>query len=119
MHFHRLNRREFITRLGAAAAAWPLMARAQQRERMRRVGVLSTGDDAEGHARFAAFAQALEQLGWSDGRNLRIDARYATTDDVYTRRVTRAAELTGKYVVVWEKVGNEWKLATDIWNDGK
>src|SRR5262249_778006 len=86
----RVKRREFITLLGSAAA-WPLAARAQQPERMRRIGVLTywTADDAEGQARLAAFAQALEQLGWSDGRNLRIDTRWATAGDI--RR--HAAEL--------------------------
>jgi hypothetical protein len=83
------DRREFITLLGGAAA-WPLAARAQQ-ERMRRIGVLMywTADDAEGQARYAAFMQALKQLGWNDGGNLRIDTRWATADDV--RR--HAAEL--------------------------
>jgi putative ABC transport system substrate-binding protein len=73
------------------AAAWPLAARAQQVERMRRIGVLMylAADDAEGKARLAAFARGLEQLGWSDGRNLRIDTRWATADDI--RR--QAAEL--------------------------
>jgi ABC-type uncharacterized transport system substrate-binding protein len=84
-----MKRREFITLLGGAAA-WPLAARAQQ-ERMRRIGVLLywTADDAEGQARHAAFTQAMKQLGWSDGGNLRIDTRWATADDV--RR--HAAEL--------------------------
>jgi putative ABC transport system substrate-binding protein len=79
-----MNRREFITLLGGAAAAWPLAARAQQGERMRRIGVLMylAADDAEGQARLAAFAQALKQLGWSDGRNLRIDTRWANADDI-------------------------------------
>ena len=87
----RVKRREFITLLGGAAAAWPLAARAQQPERVRRIGVLMylAADDAEGQARLAAFAQALKQLGWSDGRNLRIDTRWATADDI--RR--HAAEL--------------------------
>src|SRR5262245_62450449 len=86
-----MKRRDFITLLGGAAATWPLAARAQQPERMRRIGVLMywTADDAEGQARLAAFAQALEQLGWSDGRNLRIDIRWAAADNV--RR--HAAEL--------------------------
>src|SRR5262245_23324193 len=86
-----MKRRDFITLLGGAAATWPLAARAQQPERMRRIGVLMywTADDAEGQARLAAFAQALKQLGWSDGRNLRIDTRWATADDI--RR--HAAEL--------------------------
>ena len=86
-----MKRREFITLLGGAAAAWPLAARAQQSERVRRIGVLMylPADDAEGQARLAAFTQALTQLGWSDGHNLRIDTRYATADDI--RR--HAAEL--------------------------
>jgi putative tryptophan/tyrosine transport system substrate-binding protein len=66
-----MNRREFITLLGAAAA-WPLPARAQQRERMRRIGVLTpfAANDAEGHARLTAFAQGLQQLGWTVGQNI-------------------------------------------------
>jgi len=79
-----VTRREFITLLGGAVAAWPLAARAQQAEPMRRIGVLMywTADDAEGQARLAAFAQALQQLGWSDGRNLRIDTRWASAADI-------------------------------------
>jgi putative tryptophan/tyrosine transport system substrate-binding protein len=90
MQFDRLKRREFITLLGGAAA-WPLAARAQPGERVRRVGVLMylAADDAEGQARLAALTQALKQLGWSDGRNLKIDTRWATADDI--RR--HAAEL--------------------------
>ena len=85
----RMKRREFITLLGGAAAAWPLAARAQQGERMRRIGVLmySAADDPEGQARLAAFAQALKQLGWSDGRNLRIDTRWANEpSDIHQTR---------------------------------
>jgi putative tryptophan/tyrosine transport system substrate-binding protein len=87
-----MNRREFITLLGGAAA-WPLAARAQQPERVRRIGVLvaSTADDPEAQARVAAFAEALSQLGWTDGRNLRIDVRWATTNADGLRR--HAAEL--------------------------
>jgi putative tryptophan/tyrosine transport system substrate-binding protein len=90
MQFDRLKRREFITLLGGAAA-WPLAARAQPGERVRRVGVLMylAADDAEGQARLAALTQALKQLGWSDDRNLKIDTRWATADDI--RR--HAAEL--------------------------
>src|SRR6476659_10929936 len=88
-----LRRREFITLTGGAAACAfrPLAARAQQPERVRRIGVLMylAADDAQGQARLAAFTQALKQLGWSDGRNLRIDTRWAAADDV--RR--QAAEL--------------------------
>src|SRR5207237_6100438 len=73
------------------AATWPLAARAQQPERVRRIGVLMylAADDAEAQARLAAFTQALKQLGWNDSRNLRIDTRWATADDI--RR--HAAEL--------------------------
>jgi putative ABC transport system substrate-binding protein len=87
MHFNRLKRREFITLLGGAAASWPLAVRAQQPERMRRVGVLMylAAGDAEGQARLAAFTESLKQLGWSDGRNLRIDTRWATTGNIHAQ----------------------------------
>jgi|SRR6516165_5233703 hypothetical protein len=67
-----IRRREFIALLGGAAAAWPLAARAQQPERMRRVGVLMnlTSDDPEAPGRVAAFAQGLGELGWAVGRNV-------------------------------------------------
>ena len=79
MHFHRMKRREFITLFGGAAAAWPLAARAQQSERMRRIGVLGgfAENDPEIKARLAGFRQGLERLGWSEGRNVRIDYRFA------------------------------------------
>ena len=74
-----IARRQFISLLGGAAAAWPVAARAQQAERMRRIGVLMTvaADDPEVQARVAAFLQGLQQLGWTDGRNVRIDIRWA------------------------------------------
>jgi putative ABC transport system substrate-binding protein len=77
-----MKRREFITLLGGAAVAWPLVARAQQPDRVRRVGVLMNlaVGDPEGEARIAAFVQALQRLGWSEGRNLRIDYRWAADD---------------------------------------
>jgi putative tryptophan/tyrosine transport system substrate-binding protein len=81
MHFDRLKRREFITLLSGAAAAWPLVARAQQAERMRRIGVHMTTDDSEAKARFVAFLQGLQQLGWTEGRNIRIDIRWAAPGD--------------------------------------
>jgi putative tryptophan/tyrosine transport system substrate-binding protein len=90
----KLKRREFITLLGGAAAAWPLAARAQQGERMRRIGVLIAGsreDDPDGQTRSAAFLQGLQQLGWTDGRNLQIDYRWAAGDADHTRKY--AAEL--------------------------
>jgi hypothetical protein len=73
-----MKRREFITLLGSAASAWPLAARAQQGERMRRIAVLMnlTADDPESAVRIAAFAQGLEQLGWTLGRNVQIDYRW-------------------------------------------
>ena len=83
-----MRRREFITLLGGAAAAWPLAARAQQGERMRRIGVLMTlaADDPEGQARLTAFVQGLQELGWTDGRNVRIDYRWPAGDAERTRR---------------------------------
>jgi|ERR1700693_5424945 putative ABC transport system substrate-binding protein len=90
-----MRRREFITLFGSMAATtpWPLTARAQQPERMRRIGGLmpGTSDDAEYQARQAAFLQALQQLGWSDGRNVRIDTRWAAGDANLIRKY--AAEL--------------------------
>jgi len=76
-----MRRREFISLLGGAAA-WPLAVRAQQGERVRRIGVLMNlaADDPEGQARLTAFAQGLQQLGWTDGRNVRIDYRWAAGD---------------------------------------
>jgi ABC-type uncharacterized transport system substrate-binding protein len=74
-----MQRRDFITLLGGAAAAWPLAARAQQGGRMRRIGVLAglAEDDPEMQARLAGLRQGLERLGWSEGRNVRIEYRYA------------------------------------------
>jgi len=87
-----MRRRTFITLLGSTAAAWPLAARAQQGERMRRIGVLvSVADDPEGQARIAAFLHHLQQLGWADGRNVRIDIRWAGGDADRFRKY--AAEL--------------------------
>ena len=73
-----MERRKFITLLGGAAAGWPLAARAQQRERMRRIGVLAAqpADDSQSQARNAAFLQGLGELGWNVGRNLQIDYRW-------------------------------------------
>ena len=88
-----MRRREFLGAFGSAALAWPLAARAQQGERIRTIGVLAgaTADDPEYQARVRVFRQALEQLGWIDGRNVRIDIRWATTDADFLRK--QAAEL--------------------------
>ena len=88
-----MKRREFIMLLGGAAATWPLMARAQQGERMRRIGVLSAlaADDPEWQARLAAFHQGLQELGWIVGRNIRIEYRLGPGDGDSLR--LRAAEL--------------------------
>jgi ABC-type uncharacterized transport system substrate-binding protein len=89
-----VRRREFITLLGGAAAAWPLAARAQQGERMRRIGMLTGGprpDDQDAQANIAAFLEGLKQLGWVDGRNVRIDYRWGLGQADTIRR--QAAEL--------------------------
>jgi len=74
-----IGRRQFISALGGATVAWPLAARAQQGERMRRIGVLggASADDPTEQARYAAFLEGLQQLGWTDDRNVRIDTRWA------------------------------------------
>src|SRR4029434_7662 len=81
-----MRRRELITFLGGAAATWQFAVQAQQGERTRHIGVLMylAADDPEGQARLAAFAQALKQLGWNEGRNLRIETPCATADDIPT-----------------------------------
>jgi putative ABC transport system substrate-binding protein len=78
-----MKRRKFMPLLGGAAA-WPLAARAQQGERMRRIGVLMpfAADNPVGQARIAAFREGLEKLGWTEGRNIRIDTRWTSTGDV-------------------------------------
>jgi putative ABC transport system substrate-binding protein len=87
-----VRRREFITLLGGAAA-WPLAARAQQAERVRRIGVLlpASADDPEFQARIVAFHQGLQQAGWVIGRNVRLDTRWATSSVADIRK--HAAEL--------------------------
>jgi putative tryptophan/tyrosine transport system substrate-binding protein len=87
-----MRRREFITLIGGTVTTWPLAARAQQPDRMRRIGAFAgIKDDAEGQARIAAFQQALQQLGWVDGRNMRIDYRWGGGDADNIRK--QAADL--------------------------
>jgi len=90
-----VRRREFVTLLGGAAAAWPLAARAQQGEPMRRVGLLVNlaADDPIGQARVAAFVQGLQAAGWVEGRNVRIDIRWAATSTDAAEIRRHAAEL--------------------------
>jgi len=89
-----VKRREFIRLLGGAAAAWPLAARAQQSDRIRRIGVLiGIADDAEGQARLAAFRKGMQDLGWAEGRNARFDVRF--TGGAAERARAYAADLVG------------------------
>jgi putative ABC transport system substrate-binding protein len=95
MQFRQVKRREFITLLGGAAAAWPLAALAQQDGRVRRIGVLMSLDenDPEGKRRYSAFTQALSDLGWIDGRNVRMDLRWGGGESNRIRAL--AQELVG------------------------
>src|SRR5262245_55471746 len=93
MHFRQVSRREFITLLGGAAVAWPRVARAQQGQRVRRVCVLEgiSADSPGAKTRHAAFLEGLQQLGWTPGRNVQIEVRYAEGDEAAIRKY--AAEL--------------------------
>jgi putative ABC transport system substrate-binding protein len=106
-----MRRREFILVLGGSVAGWPLVVRAQQPERMRRIGVLmaSAADDSESQARIAGLLQGLQQLGWADGRNVRIDIRWATTNPDDIRR--HAAELVATAADVVVAAGGTVTLA--------
>src|SRR3954466_10478740 len=88
-----MRRRNFLRVLGSAGIAWPLAVMAEQSERMRTIGLLvaRTADDPEEQGGLGAFRQTLEQLGWSDGRNVRLDIRWATTNSDVLRK--QAAEL--------------------------
>jgi putative tryptophan/tyrosine transport system substrate-binding protein len=96
-----MKRREFITLLGGAAA-WPLKARAQQPERVRRIGMLGNlaADDPEGQARLAAFREGLQQLGWIDGRNVRIDSRWGAGDADNIRKYAKELVALAPDVIV-------------------
>src|SRR5262249_58578250 len=88
-----IARRKFLAALGGAAAAWPLAARAEQGERVRRIGVLlpAAADDLEFQTRVGAFLQGLQELRWTIGRNVRVDTRWATSNADSIRK--HAAEL--------------------------
>jgi putative ABC transport system substrate-binding protein len=86
-----VKRRSFITLLGGAAVIWPLAARAQHSERVRRIGVLMAypESDPEGHALVAAFRQGLRKLGWTEGHSIQIETRWATPDVALMQRFAR------------------------------
>src|SRR5260370_17653321 len=96
-----MTRREFITLLGGAAASWPLAARAQG-ERMRRVGVLMSvaADGRDGDPRLAAFVKGLQELGWTDGRNVRIERRWGAGDEERTRKYVAELVTLGPDVIL-------------------
>jgi putative ABC transport system substrate-binding protein len=92
-----MRRRDFIKLFGGVATAWPRVARAQQREQIARIGVLmsAAAEDPEGQSRFAAFRQALQKLGWTEGQNVRIDVRWAAADAALERKfATELVSLT-------------------------
>jgi putative tryptophan/tyrosine transport system substrate-binding protein len=90
-----VNRRDLIALLGSTAVSWPLGARAQQQERIRRIGVLmnTAADEPEAQARLAAFMQELQELGWTVGRNLRVEYRWTPVPGDLARLQKDAAEL--------------------------
>jgi putative ABC transport system substrate-binding protein len=100
-----IGRRQFISALGGAAAGWPLAVRAQQSEAIPRIGVLGgiAADDPENQARYVAFLQGLQQLGWTDGGNVKIDARWAAGNAADAREY--AAELVALAPAVILAVG--------------
>jgi putative ABC transport system substrate-binding protein len=97
-----MRRREFITLLGGAAAAWPLAVRAQQGERVRHVGVLTNlaADDPESQARNAGLLQRLQELGWTVGRNIAVDYRWTLGDAERTRRYAGELVALGPDVIL-------------------
>jgi putative tryptophan/tyrosine transport system substrate-binding protein len=90
-----MKRREFITLLSGAGAAWPLSARAQQPDRMRRIGVIMAieGDDPQTQSRLARLRTGLQQRGWIDGRNLRIDLRSGVGADMLRKSIAESIAL--------------------------
>ena len=97
-----IGRREFIALLGGSAA-WPVAARAQQGERMRRIGVLMNlaADDTESQRRMTGYVHALQALGWTDGRNVKIDYRWGTGDvEVYRQNAAELLALKPDVILV-------------------
>ena len=110
-----IGRRKLLAALGGAAAAWPLAARAQQGERVRRIGLFTNlaADDAEAQARNAAFLQALQQLGWTSGNNVQIDFRFGAGDAERNRRY--ASELVAFAPDVIVATGSQGPHNRDRW----
>ena len=105
---HRaVKRREFITLLGGAAAAWPFGARAQQSDRVRRIGVFAFGAESDPAAQsyVRALRQGLEQLGWIEGRNIHVDYRWASGDRLKAE-VAEMVELAPRRHLVWRNPVN-------------
>src|SRR5580765_4636180 len=100
-HMLDMRRREFIALLGGTVAAWPLAARTQQADRKRRIGILMTiaANDPEAQARIVVFAQALQALGWTDGRNARIDVRWSTTRSDTLKYAAELAALSSDVIL--------------------
>jgi ABC-type uncharacterized transport system substrate-binding protein len=113
-----VRRRQFITLLGGAAA-WPLTARAQQQERMRRIGVLmsTAADDPESQLRLVAFVQGLQQAGWTAGQNLQIDTRWGSGDIARIRKYT--AELLALSPDVIVAGGRAASIVSEIRRTGR
>src|SRR5262245_4727423 len=99
-----VRRREFIALVGATAVAWPLVARAQQGDRVRRIGVLMNlaAEDPASIARAKAFTQGLQALGWIDGRNVRVDYRWAAGKaDLFHRHALLSAGRACNFCVIF------------------
>src|SRR5215471_975801 len=96
-----IGRRELIVTLGGAAAVWPVTARAQQTHRVRRIAALMSmaADDPEAQPRVAAFESGLRELGWLDGRNLRIEYRWVSDGDLLRRNAAELAQMPHDLIV--------------------
>jgi hypothetical protein len=111
------SRRKFITLVGGAAVTWPEMARAHQTERVQRIGVLANtaANDPVGQARIAAFQQALQQLGWIDGRNVRIEYRWpggGNAEDTHKYVAPCAARFIVALARFRQSLATWWRLQT-------
>src|SRR5262252_4886762 len=104
-----MKRRKFLTLLGGAAAAWPLAARAQQPERMRRIGALMSlaADDPDASVRVGAFSQGLAELGWTIGRNVRVDYRGAQAISI-AFAATQRNWSRSRRMSSWLRAGRSW-----------